>query len=238
MWNNFYRTPTECWQKTSDFKKRQANLHTSRLRERRNEKENRQGNWDGICASGRELWRRKSIHTLRNPLTSGAGGSFRTSGERAAAGVQPAKCREFCRDQCWQHPQPEMLVYLPSEAGGGWCWDSGSEARPHEDSLRAQVQPSCPGNSLDSPERQACGQGLCDSMHSQPAGRAFTGTRGGLSCSSDPGGGHDSCPTPPRLWAGTGHRPHFLGSLCRRRHRGICALGSIPLGKRRPCPRL
>ena len=103
MWNNFYRTPTECWQKTSDFQKRQANLHTTRLGERRNEKENRETRESGweLCLWEGAMKEEKYPHTQKpNPLTSGAGGSFRTSGERAAAGVQPAKCREFCRDQC------------------------------------------------------------------------------------------------------------------------------------------
>lgn len=62
---------------------------------------------------------------LRNPLTSGDGGSFRTSEESAAGWYTEGKVERILhRGQCQQHPppptQPEMLVCLPTEMGGGW----------------------------------------------------------------------------------------------------------------------
>ena len=54
MWNNFYRTPTECWQKTSDFPKGKK-LPTYLGRAKEKKKKQRQKNRDGTCTSGREL---------------------------------------------------------------------------------------------------------------------------------------------------------------------------------------
>ena len=69
MWNN-YRTPTESWQKTSDFPKGKK---LPRYLDRAKEKQ-RQKNRDRTCTSGRELWRRKSFHTLGNPFIGRDGG--------------------------------------------------------------------------------------------------------------------------------------------------------------------
>ena len=53
MWNNPYRTPTERWQKTSDFPKGKKILTClGRAKEKRKK---RQKNRDGTCTSGREL---------------------------------------------------------------------------------------------------------------------------------------------------------------------------------------
>ena len=53
MWNNSYRTPTERWQKTSDFPKgKKVPMYLERAKER---KKQRQKNRDGTCTSGREL---------------------------------------------------------------------------------------------------------------------------------------------------------------------------------------
>ena len=54
MWNNSYRTPTECWQKTSDFPKgKKIPTYLGRAKEKR--KKQRQKNRDGTYTSGREL---------------------------------------------------------------------------------------------------------------------------------------------------------------------------------------
>ena len=69
MWNNFHRTPTECWQKTSDFQERQANLHTIRLGERRKEKENREtreSGWD-LCLWEGAMKEGKFPHAQKPP---------------------------------------------------------------------------------------------------------------------------------------------------------------------------
>ena len=52
-WNSSYRTPTEHWQKTSDFEKgKKIPMNLGRAKEKRKK---RQSNKDGTCASGREL---------------------------------------------------------------------------------------------------------------------------------------------------------------------------------------
>ena len=54
MWNNSYRTPIECWQKTSDFPKgKKIPTYLGRAKEKR--KKQRQKNRDGNCTSGKEL---------------------------------------------------------------------------------------------------------------------------------------------------------------------------------------
>ena len=67
MWNNSYRTLTECGQKTSDFPKGKK-LPTYLVGQK---KKQRQKNRDGICTSERELGRRKGFHTLGSPFTGG-----------------------------------------------------------------------------------------------------------------------------------------------------------------------
>ena len=52
MWNNSYRTPTECWQKTSEFPKGKK-LPTDLGKGKRKKKKQRQKNRDGTCPSGR-----------------------------------------------------------------------------------------------------------------------------------------------------------------------------------------
>ena len=67
MWNNSYRTPTERWQKTSDFPKgKKLPTYLGRVKEKRKKQKKNRG---GTCTSGRELWRRKCFHTLGSPFT-------------------------------------------------------------------------------------------------------------------------------------------------------------------------
>ena len=121
MWNNFYRTPIECWQKTSDFPKgKKIPTYLGRTKEKR---KNRDKNRDGTCASGRELWRRKSFHTLGSPFTGG-------DGEGVAAEPQRRVQQPGCRGQSEEIPhrgsvltsthQTEMLICSPAGADGGW----------------------------------------------------------------------------------------------------------------------
>ena len=92
MWNSSYRTPTEHWQKTSDFPKGKK-LPTDLGRAKEKRKKQRQNNRDRTCTSGRELWRRKSFHTLGSPFTGrdfgGAGGKLQSHrGERSNRGAE------------------------------------------------------------------------------------------------------------------------------------------------------
>ena len=86
---------------------------------------------DRTCTSGRDLWRRKSFHTLWSPFTGGdrgwQGGNFRATEETSAIWVQRAKRIDSCtEDQC----QPALIslrglsVYPPGRVGSG-SWGSG-----------------------------------------------------------------------------------------------------------------
>ena len=130
MWNNSYRTTTERWQKTSDFPKGKK-LPTYLGRAKEKKKKQRQKNRDGTCTSGRELWRRKSFHSLGSPFTGGdgswRGGSFGATEESAATGVQRAKRRDSrTEDWCW--PALTSLrglsAHLQGRAGAG-SWGFG-----------------------------------------------------------------------------------------------------------------
>ena len=131
MWNNSYRTPTERWQKTSDFLKGKK-LPTYLGRAKQKRKKQRQKNRDGTCATGRELWRRKSFHTLGSPFTGGdkgwQGGSVRATEESTATGVQRAEQRDSCtEDQCWPAlTNPRGLSsHLPAQRVGAGSWGLG-----------------------------------------------------------------------------------------------------------------
>ena len=97
MWNNSYRTLTECCQKTSDFPKgKKISMYLGGTKEKR-KKKNRQKNRVGTCTSGRELWRRKSFHTLGSPFTGGDRGSGGEAFEPWRR-AQPQGCRGQSRE--------------------------------------------------------------------------------------------------------------------------------------------
>ena len=130
MWNNPYRTPSERWQKTSDFPKgKKLPTYLGRAKGTRKNRDKRIGT--GTCTSGRELWRRKTFHTLWSPFTGGDGvwrrGSFRATEESTATGVQRAKRRDS-RTEDWCRPaltSPRGLsAHQPRRAGAG-SWGSG-----------------------------------------------------------------------------------------------------------------
>ena len=86
----------------------------------------RKKNWDGTCTSGRELWRRKSFHTLGRNCTGGdgewVGGKLRShGGERSNRGAEGKAVRFLHRGLVpTSSHQPERLVCSPARAGGGW----------------------------------------------------------------------------------------------------------------------
>ena len=96
-------------------------------------KKQRQKNRDGTCPSGRELWRRKSFHTLGSPFTGGdggwQGGSFRATEESAATG---------CGGQSGEIPAQRIRADQHSPAREAWMlthWGGrglGAEARALE----------------------------------------------------------------------------------------------------------
>ena len=90
-------------------------------------KKQRQKNRDETSTTGRELWRRKSFHTLRSPFT-GRDRGWVAAGEASEPWWRAQQ--QGCRGQsgeipAWrigadQHSQPERLVCSPARAGGGW----------------------------------------------------------------------------------------------------------------------
>ena len=124
MWNSSYRTPTERWQKTSDFPKgKKIPTYLGRAKEKKEKQ--RQKNRDGTCTSGRELWRRKSFQTLGSPFTGGdggwPGGKLQShGGERSNRGAE-GKVERFPHRGLVLNSthQPERLVCSPAGAGRG-----------------------------------------------------------------------------------------------------------------------
>ena len=122
MWKNSYRTPTECWQKTSDFPKgKKLPTYLSRAKEKR--KKQRQKNTDRTCTSGWELWRRKTLHRLGSPFTGRDGGwwggSFGATEDSTVIRVQRAKQRDSrTEDWCW--PALTSLRGLSAQPLGAW----------------------------------------------------------------------------------------------------------------------
>ena len=124
-WNNSYRTPTEHWQKTSDFPKgKKIPTYLGGAKEKR--KIQRQKNRDRTCTSGRELWRRKRFHTLGSPCTGGdggwAGGKLQSDwGECSNRGAE-GKAERFPHrgSVATSTHQPERLVCSTTRAGQGW----------------------------------------------------------------------------------------------------------------------
>ena len=137
MWNNSYRTPTERWQKTSDFPKgKKLPMYLSRAKEKR--KKQRQKNRDGTCTSGRDLWRRKSFHTLGSPFTGRDGGWVRGNlqshgGERSNRGAD-GKAERFPHrgSEPTSTHQPDRLVCSPARVDGGWELRLGLWSNPRE----------------------------------------------------------------------------------------------------------
>ena len=122
MCNNPYRTPTEHWQKTSDLPKgKKLPMYLGRAKEKRKNRDKRIG-----MGPGRELWKRKSFHTLWRPFTGRDGGWRRGEasshgGERSNRGAE-GKVERFPQrgSVLTSTHQPERFVCSPTGAGGGW----------------------------------------------------------------------------------------------------------------------
>ena len=104
-WNNSYRTPTECWQKTSDFPKgKKLTTYLGRAKEKRKNTDKRIGMGPaplgGSCEGGKFPQTRKPRHWQRWGFV---GGSFGATEESSAAGVKKAKRRDSrTEDRCRQ----------------------------------------------------------------------------------------------------------------------------------------
>ena len=118
------------WTLAEDLRppKRQETPHVPSLGKRKKKKQ-RQKNQNGTCTSGRELWRRKSFHTLGSPFTGGdggwRGGSFGATEESAATGVQRAKRRDSHTEISADQHSPAWEACLLTRQDG---WGLGAEA--------------------------------------------------------------------------------------------------------------
>ena len=116
MLNDSYRAQSECWQKTSEFQKgKKTSRKLGRAKEKIFKKE-RKRNRDQTCASGRELWKRKSFCTLGRPLTGRdeGGGLWSLKEETGQSRENPTQM--IGADQ----QSPAWDASLPTGAGGGW----------------------------------------------------------------------------------------------------------------------
>ena len=132
MSNNAYRTPTERWQKTSDFPKvKKCPKYLRRTKEKR--KKQRQKNRDGTCTTGKELWRRKILHTLGSPFTGRDKGWWGEASEpwrrvqQQGCGGQSGEipAQRIGADQ--DSPAWEACLLIP-----WYRWGLGAEARASE----------------------------------------------------------------------------------------------------------
>ena len=97
MWNSFYRTPTECWQKTSDFPKgKKLPTYLGRAKEKRKNRDKRIGMGPaplgGSCEGGKVSthWEAPSLAEMGVV----EGGRFGATEESAATEVRRAKRRD------------------------------------------------------------------------------------------------------------------------------------------------
>ena len=116
-----------CWMLAEDLRppKRQETPHVPGRAKEKGKKQ-RQKNRDGICTSGRELWRRKGFHALGSPFAGGdcgwrRGKLWSHGGERSHRGAEGKAERFPHRGSAPSSThQPERLVCSPAGAGGGW----------------------------------------------------------------------------------------------------------------------
>ena len=99
MWNNSYRTPTECWQKNSHIPKgKKLPTYLGRTKEKRKNRDKRIGTGPaplgGRCEGGKVSthWEATSLVETGGGLR--VGGSFGAMEESAATGVRRAKWRD------------------------------------------------------------------------------------------------------------------------------------------------
>ena len=122
MWNNSYRTPTECWQKTSDFPLARKSPCTSVGQQKKFKKDKRIGTGlaplGGSCEGGKV-----STHKEAPSLVETRGGwgvSFGATEESASTGVLQ---RRDSRTEDWCQPAFTSLrhlsAHLPGWVGAG-----------------------------------------------------------------------------------------------------------------------
>ena len=141
MWDNCYRTPTECWQKTSDFPKGKKLLtHLGRAKEKRKTRDERTGMGPAPLAGSCEGRR---FHKLGSPITSGDGGM----GRGEASEPQKRAQQEGCRGQSGEIPSQRIGADQHSSARNAClltCWGGwGLGAESHASDIRSQGEDWC-----------------------------------------------------------------------------------------------
>ena len=124
MWNNSYRTPTESWQKTSDFPKgKKIPTKLGKAKEKRKNRDKRTGM--GSAPPEGAVKEEKFPHT-RKPLQwwrqGWVGGKFQSHGGECSNRGAEGKAERFPHrgSVSTSTHQPERLVCSPTMAGGGW----------------------------------------------------------------------------------------------------------------------
>ena len=123
MWNSSHRTPTECWQKTSDFPKgKKLPTYLSRAKEKRKSRDKRIGTGPaplGGSCGGKVSTHQEALHWQRWGV---AGGKLRShGGEHSNSGAE-SKMEKFLHRGSvpTSTHQPERLGCSPARAGGSW----------------------------------------------------------------------------------------------------------------------
>ena len=125
MWNNSYRTPTELWQKTSDFPKgKKLPAYLGRAKEKRKNRDKTIGMGPaplgGSCEEEKFPHTRKPLHWWRWWVRV-VGGKLQSHREECNRGAE-GKAERFPH-RGWvlvSTHQPERLVCSPAGAGGSW----------------------------------------------------------------------------------------------------------------------
>ena len=124
MWNNSYRTPTECWQKTSNLpKSKKLPTYLGRAKEKRkNRQKNMEGLhlWEGAVKEERFPHTRKPLRRWRLWVVEGGALEPRRRAQQQGCGGQrreiPAQ-----RSGANQHsPAREACQLTRHRAGWGW----------------------------------------------------------------------------------------------------------------------
>ena len=110
MWNNSYRTPPECWQKTSDFPKgKKLPAYRGRAKEKRKNRDKRIGMRPAL---GEGAVKKEKFPHTRKPLhwqRQGVGG-------REALEPQRRAQQQGCRGQSGENPAQRISVDQHSPA--------------------------------------------------------------------------------------------------------------------------
>ena len=128
MWKHSYRTPTECWQKTSDFPKgKKLPTYLGMEKEKRKNRDKRIGTGPaprgGSCEGGRFPHTRKPLRRQRLRVTEGEASEPRRRAQPQGCGGQSGEMPTQ-RISADQHSPAREACLLPCQDG----WGLGAEA--------------------------------------------------------------------------------------------------------------